>query len=234
MVSPKDAQTRGEEPGGGEARAAARERRRQEMAERTRRDILEAALSAFGRLGFEATRLADIAEEAGFTAASLYTYFASKAEIVAACERLLRSEFAAELGPVPTAPAPDSVAFEAAVGAFLGRLVGWCARRRDGLALFWRLRWSGNAEALGSTQEELVSRTQELLRHAAEVMRALGVEQYSWLGPEEAAAALMSAVEGAVLRTALGGETPPDPARVARLVLHGVMGGRADESGGRR
>jgi AcrR family transcriptional regulator len=225
MVSPRDAQTRPEDERQPDARSAARERRRQEAAERTRRDILEAALSAFGRLGFEATRLADIAEEAGFTAASLYTYFASKAEIVAACERLLRDEFAAELGPVPSEPAPDAAAFEGAVSAFLGRLVGWCARRRDGVALFWRLRWSGNAEALGTTQDELVSRTQQLLQHAAEVMRALGVERFSWLGPDEAAAALMSAVEGAILRTALGGEAPPVPARVARLVLHGLVGG---------
>jgi AcrR family transcriptional regulator len=224
MVSPKEAQARDEERLG-DGRTAARERRRQETAERARRDILEAALTAFGRLGFEATRLADIAEEAGFTAASLYTYFASKAEIVAACERLLREEFAAELGPVPTEAAADVASFEAAVESFVGRLVGWCARRRDGVALFWRLRWSGNAEALGTTQDELVSRTQELLRHAAEVMQALGVERFSWLGAEEAATALMSAVEGAILRTALGGEAPPDPARVARLVLHGLTGG---------
>jgi AcrR family transcriptional regulator len=224
MVSPRNAQARDDErPTDG--RASARERRRQETAERARNDILEAALIAFGRLGFEATRLADIAEEAGFTAASLYTYFASKAEIVAACERLLRDEFAAELGPVPTAVATDLAGFEASVSAFVGRLVGWCARRREGVALFWRLRWSGNAEALGTTQDELVSRTQQLLRHAADVMRALGVERFSWLGAEEAATALMSAVEGAILRTALGGDAPPDSARVARLVLHGLTGG---------
>jgi AcrR family transcriptional regulator len=227
MGSPRSGRTREDEETTRERRAAhpALQRRRQEALERTRRDILEAALSAFGRLGFEAARLADIAEEAGFTTASLYTYFASKAEIVAGCEALLREEFAAELGPVPTSEAPDRASFEAAMAALIGRLVGWCARRREGLALFWRLRWSGSAEALGTTPEELVARTQALLVHAAAILSGLGVSRHSWLGAEEAAAALMSAVEGAILRTVLaGGVEVPDAGRVARLVLHGVMG----------
>jgi AcrR family transcriptional regulator len=227
MGSPRTGRTREEDAATRERRAPhpAQQRRRQEALERTRRDILEAALSAFGRLGFEAARLADIAEEAGFTPASLYTYFASKAEIVAGCEALLREEFAAELGPVPAAEAADAGAFEAAVAALIGRLVGWCTRRREGVALFWRLRWSGSSEAVGASPEELVARTQALLAHAAAILQGLGVGRYSWLGPEEAAAALMSAVEGAILRTVLGGETETsDAGRVARLVLHGVMG----------
>jgi AcrR family transcriptional regulator len=45
-------------------------------------EIIEAALRAFGRKGFQATSMAEIIAESGMSAGAIYGYFDSKAEIV--------------------------------------------------------------------------------------------------------------------------------------------------------
>lgn len=66
-------------------------RREREIA-RTRQDILEAAARAFARNGYQAVTMQEIAKEAGYTAASLYSYFCSKEEILAGLRELVLSE----------------------------------------------------------------------------------------------------------------------------------------------
>jgi AcrR family transcriptional regulator len=68
------------------------QRREREFAH-ARADILDAAAVAFGRSGLHATTVQDIAREAGYTAASLYTYFKSKQEIVDAMLTRLTDEY---------------------------------------------------------------------------------------------------------------------------------------------
>lgn len=67
--------------------------RRERAIARTREDILQAAGKAFVRRGFGAATMQDIASEAGYTAASLYTYFRSKQEIVEAMAAHLTEEY---------------------------------------------------------------------------------------------------------------------------------------------
>jgi TetR/AcrR family fatty acid metabolism transcriptional regulator len=66
-------------------RSIARERtagERQPGAEEKRRRILEAAVRVFARRGFHASRVGDIAEEAGVAHGLLYHYFSSKDEVL--------------------------------------------------------------------------------------------------------------------------------------------------------
>lgn len=56
-------------------------KRTKEEAEQTRQDLLNAALTILNRKGFEATRLEDIAQEAGVTRAAIYHHFGSKVEL---------------------------------------------------------------------------------------------------------------------------------------------------------
>lgn len=70
----------------------AEQRREREIAH-ARVDILEAAVRAFARSGLHGTTMQDIAREAGYTAASLYTYFKSKQEIVDAMSNQLTEEY---------------------------------------------------------------------------------------------------------------------------------------------
>lgn len=66
-------------------------RRAREIA-RTRQDILEAAARAFARNGYQAVTMQEIAKEAGYTAASLYSYFSSKEEILHGLQQLVLAE----------------------------------------------------------------------------------------------------------------------------------------------
>ena len=68
------------------------QRREREIAH-VRTDILDAAIRTFAGTGLHNTTMQDIAHEAGYTAASLYTYFKSKQEIVDAMVTLLTDEF---------------------------------------------------------------------------------------------------------------------------------------------
>src|SRR5438094_10626166 len=61
-----------------------------EMAEQTldrRRELLDAAASVFARKGFHASRVGDIAEEAGVAHGLLYHYFRSKEELLETISR---------------------------------------------------------------------------------------------------------------------------------------------------
>jgi TetR/AcrR family acrAB operon transcriptional repressor len=56
-------------------------RRTKEEADVTRRALLKAALAVFSRQGYSATRLEDIAAEAGVTRGAIYHHFGSKPEL---------------------------------------------------------------------------------------------------------------------------------------------------------
>lgn len=55
-----------------------------QLADRRRRQILDAAIACFRRRGFHQATMQEICAEAGISAGALYRYFASKAEIIGA------------------------------------------------------------------------------------------------------------------------------------------------------
>lgn len=59
-------------------------RRTAEEAAQTRQDILEAALTVFSQKGYDATRLADIADAASVTRGAIYHHFDNKAKLYTA------------------------------------------------------------------------------------------------------------------------------------------------------
>ena len=59
-------------------------RKTKEEAEKTRQDLLKAALSVFSQKGYAATTLDDVAKEAGVTRGAIYWHFGSKAELYTA------------------------------------------------------------------------------------------------------------------------------------------------------
>jgi AcrR family transcriptional regulator len=70
-------------------------------------EIIEAALSAFRRKGFQATSMAEIITESGLSAGAIYGYFTGKTEIVhAVATRIVRArvedlDILAQLDPMP-------------------------------------------------------------------------------------------------------------------------------------
>ena len=66
---------------------------RPDVSEERKNQILEAAIAVFARLGFQQTRMDDIASQAGLSKGALYLYYKSKDAIIAA---LLKYFFAQE------------------------------------------------------------------------------------------------------------------------------------------
>jgi len=62
------------------------------LAERRRRQIMDAAIACFRRRGFHQATMAEICAEAGISAGALYRYFSSKADIIGAIAEDKRSE----------------------------------------------------------------------------------------------------------------------------------------------
>ena len=107
------------------------ERRRRAVA-RTREDILNAAVRAFARTGYQSVTMRDIAREAGYTAAALYTYFQNKQEILAALMKVMIDE---SLGVVDQ-PLPPGLDFRQRLDLLVRRILDQAERRRDFFLLF--------------------------------------------------------------------------------------------------
>jgi TetR/AcrR family fatty acid metabolism transcriptional regulator len=79
------------------------------LAERTidrRRDLLDAAVRVFARKGFHASRVGDIAEEAGVAHGLLYHYFRSKEEVLETIFREVWELLAADTDRIEHADVP--------------------------------------------------------------------------------------------------------------------------------
>jgi len=109
--------------------------RREAAAARARKDILEAAARAFAQRGYAGTKVADIAQEAGFTAASLYTYFPGKRDIFMALVELIVGELYEVLAFAP----PPALSALDRLEARLRHLLEWVEHRRDGFTVFFAL-----------------------------------------------------------------------------------------------
>ncbi len=66
--------------------------RKERERERTRRDILDAALQVFGQAGYHQACMEDVAREAGFSTGALYNYFRNKEDIFVSLVRRVFGE----------------------------------------------------------------------------------------------------------------------------------------------
>ncbi len=107
--------------------------RRERTLAHARTDILDAATRAFARTGLHGTTMQDIAREAGYTAASLYTYFKSKQEIIDAMTTRLADEFL----QVFQQPLPGELNFRQRFELVLGRHLELLEHRRDIYIIFF-------------------------------------------------------------------------------------------------
>lgn len=105
---------------------------------RTREDILRAAARTFARDGFDASMHA-IAHEAGYAAASLYSYFPSKDDIVGALGSALREEFLETFDRRGS----SSLSFEERLTQLVRRQLELADARRDEFAVFFAMPANG-------------------------------------------------------------------------------------------
>ncbi|MFH0900312.1 MAG: TetR/AcrR family transcriptional regulator, partial [Pseudomonadota bacterium] len=109
-----------------ESESKTQQRRRLEVA-RTREDILRAAARAFTSSEAGVVTMRDIAREAGFTAASLYTYFRSKEEIMQGFVKLVSDEYEQPLDE----PMPGGFTFAQRLELLLRRQFELVEKRRE-------------------------------------------------------------------------------------------------------
>jgi len=109
----------------------AEQRREREIAH-ARLDILDAAVRAFARSGLHGTTMQEIAREAGYTAASLYTYFKSKQEIIDAMSNQLTDEYVQMFEE----PLPSGLTFRQRFELMLHKQLELAQRRRNIFTIF--------------------------------------------------------------------------------------------------
>ncbi len=110
--------------------------RRDRAHARTREDIIEAAARAFARDGYRATTMQAIAAEAGYTAPSLYSYFASKEKIFDGLVAHLTDQFLEVFDEL----VPSDLTFAQRLEMLMRRLLELADRRRDSFVVFFSLR----------------------------------------------------------------------------------------------
>lgn len=93
-------------------------RRTKEEAAETRQALLDAALRVFSRQGYAATRLEDVAQEAGVTRGAIYWHFKSKADLynTLVAEVSLRSDEVVERARAAAGDSPLDVLRRIMVG----------------------------------------------------------------------------------------------------------------------
>lgn len=193
-------------------RTATAGRRAREI-ERTRHDIVEAAARVFAEAGFHAATMQAIAREAGFTAASLYTYFKSKDEIHAAllCEvkRALLASF--------EEPVPAGLTFPQQLELLLHRQVTLVAARRHTLRI---------AFDVGPRRPPPDGGPMDYIRRMARFLAESAPAGTLRCSPDEGSRLLFGLMQATFIPWLLGEveieSIPRQAARIVDLFLHGA------------
>lgn len=219
--------------------------RRERVQALAREDILDAALRCFAQSGYAQTKIADIAAAAGYTAASLYTYFPGKKEIFVAAADHFVTGVEQSFGTIAEAPPADFEAFGEDVRTRIRGLCAYGDQRSDVLAFFMRLRWSGepmieeirpkgmpcggpgaievDAQELGDAHGPY-----RLHGYFTRVWQALGVERFG-IDSELFATLVGGMIESFFVRKyiyLMGGTLSEEADAISDLLLYGLRGTR--------
>jgi len=199
-------------------------RRAREIA-RTRQDILEAAARAFASRGYGNATMQDIAREAGYTAASLYSYFSSKEEII----RELIGAIHAERNVALAKPMPEGLTFRQKLELMLRRQLEVANKHIDAIRFF---HFSGIAGKAGGLCEVAAGDPPTSFEVVAEefggffAANAKPGELGSW-SPQDAALAFAGMTHLFFLRWLRGADSTVSDEGIPRLLdlfFHGVLG----------
>ena len=170
---------------------------RQEQREETRRKLIDVARAVFARVGFDASSIDAITEEAGFSRGAFYSNFDSKDELFL---ELVRSHFDLEVATLARALARVASAEDLPPAVerryrVLGEDSSWCL-----LTTEFQLYALRGGERAGEFVELYTRYRNEVGALVAEHFRRLGVR--SGLTPREFAAAHIALAQGLALQRA--------------------------------
>jgi TetR/AcrR family transcriptional regulator, fatty acid metabolism regulator protein len=163
-----DEATRPAYPEAGLTERSIAQRDRQTGAEEKRRRILDAAVRVFARRGFHASRVGDIAEEAGIAHGLLYHYFSSKDEVL---QTVFRENWSELLDRFEQVEASDQPADEKLRGVVKILLRTW---RNDPDLVTVMVREVGRSAQLAS-QVEVIGQGFSVIERVIERGQAEGV-----------------------------------------------------------
>jgi TetR/AcrR family transcriptional regulator, repressor for uid operon len=175
------------------------------LADRRRRQIMDAAIACFRKRGFHQATMQEICAEAGISAGALYRYFASKAEIIGAIAEDSRGESdhaflraAEQLGIIEAmslACAGFMKKFEDGDGSLIAEIMAEAIRD----------------EAIGAPLRATDARSVQLFTKAIKAAQDRGEIDRS-LDAELTCNTLFAALEGIGLRRAFLRDTDPEAA----------------------
>lgn len=197
-----------------------RRARHQEEIESVREAILHGAGRAFARQGFDATTIHDIAQEAGYTAPSLYAYFKGKQEIVEALIAAIRGQFKAAL----EAEIPAGLAFGDRIGLLFGRLAEVIEHWPETRLILTEIKRCSHsavkARQRRAAQRAMDARLIEWLEKSVTSPKDLGGR-----APEDVAFVLHGLIIGCVMPASRKEVSPRDRFSLAlQVFLHGIGG----------
>lgn len=197
----------------------------------TRRRIIDAAYEQVWRTGFNRTSLDTIAERAGITKRTLYSYFRSKDDLLEAVLSHYNDLAAQRLQRIGDRIPADR---DGLIASFFGQLSGW-ARSTP--------RWSGSGfTRLAVELADLPGHpARALARKAKSATESWLEERLAHVGarePRERAAEMMLLLEGSLVLTLIHGQTRyfDVAARAATRLLspEKLSGGRAPNRAGKK
>ena len=99
---------------------AAADERSPELADRRRAEIVQEARRLFGERGTTEVPMEEIASAAGVVRSTVYVYFSSRAELLAACISSMYDQIASSIGPIDISTPP--AALEGIIAALMGAI----------------------------------------------------------------------------------------------------------------
>ena len=200
-------------------------RRAREIA-RTRQDILEAAARAFAARGFNGATMQDIAREAGYTAASLYSYFASKEEIINELFASIREERHAILDK----GMPEGLTFRQKIELMLRRQLEFATKHHDAIRFF---HFSGAATCESDPENRMTTFEMVGQEFGDFIRRNATKEELGGNDPLDLGLALAGMTHLFFLRWLRAGANYDGSAAIGQLLdlfFHGISGPPADKS----
>jgi AcrR family transcriptional regulator len=168
------------------------------LAERRRRQILEAALVCFRRRGFHQATMQEICSEAGISPGALYRYFPAKADIIAAIAEDERRETDAMIADVRGQAGLVEALCQIAAAVFAR-----FAKEAEAPIFADVFAEAARDPVLARRLSEIDCRSVERLAEALEAAQKRG-EIDAGLDAIEAARTLIASVEGIAMRYAFG------------------------------
>lgn len=148
------------------------EKRRAQRAMERKQCILEAAAAVFARKGFERATTREIAEKAEVSEGTIYHYFASKQQLLAALAQMIQDKFAA-IVPKPTTDEDDRFAIVRAMEEVLAVIAENAVVIKGLLTALWDQGYGFHGYLLPGVKT-LIAQVEDYLRArmAAGVIRA--------------------------------------------------------------